>query len=280
MVYRANVLSVMIASPSDVIEQRDDIRAILSNWNFVNGLMRSLVLMPVAWETHAVPDLSGRAQGLINDRLLANCDFLVGVFWTRLGTPTGDFESGTVEEITRHIDAGKPAMVYFSDAPVAPQLLDVAQYENVKKFKTWCFERGLVETFTNSDEFRNKFRSQLEIQLNTNSYLKGIIDEAVKEENIIEISELSAEAKELLVAAAADSSGHIMSFSSLGGKHIQANGQRFGDPSNPRSSALWEAALQELVSLGYVVPRGAKGEVFQITKSGYDRADDIKGAST
>lgn len=76
MAYRANVLSIMIASPSDVVQQRDDIRGIVSNWNFVNGLTRSLILMPVGWETHAAPDLAGRAQGIINERILESCDIL------------------------------------------------------------------------------------------------------------------------------------------------------------------------------------------------------------
>lgn len=276
MAYIANVISVMIASPSDVVEQRDDVREIVNNWNFVNGAARSLILMPVGWETHAAPDLAGRAQGIINDRMLANCDVLVGIFWTRLGTPTGKFESGTVEEITRHIEAGKPAMVYFSDAPVAPQALDQNQYNGVLIFKDWCRNRGLVESFTNAAEFKDKFRYQLEIQLNSNPYLKGIIGNAVDSSDNTVVIEMSSDARELLVAASGGSGGHIMALSTLKGRFIQANGKTFGEQGDARSSARWEAALGELITLGYVVARGSKGEVFQVTNAGYHRADDIK----
>lgn len=277
MVYRANVLSVMIASPSDVIEQRDDIRNTLSDWNFAHSYSRNLILMPVGWETHSAPELSGRAQSIINDRLLKDCDLLVGVFWTKLGTPTGEFESGTAEEISRHVDAGKPAMIYFSDVPVAPESLDLVGYGKLKAFKDELYNKGLVESFSNAEEFRNKFRQQLSIQLNENSYLSGIIrnSDPAKDPST-SAAEMTTEASNLLIAAANDASGHVMSISTLGGRHIQTNGQSFGDPGNARSTALWESALNELVALGYLVSRGVKGEVYQVTNAGYKKADLLK----
>jgi hypothetical protein len=63
--------------------------------------------LPVGWEMHSAPDLAGRPQELINDRVLKDCDLLGGIFWTRLGTPTGESASGTVEEIKEHLAAGK-----------------------------------------------------------------------------------------------------------------------------------------------------------------------------
>jgi hypothetical protein len=39
---------------------------------------------------------------------------LIGVFWTRVGTPTGIAESGTLEEIERVAAEGKLVMLYFS----------------------------------------------------------------------------------------------------------------------------------------------------------------------
>lgn len=278
MVYKADVLSVMIASPSDVEEQREDIRAALSNWNFVNSSERKLILMPVAWETHAAPDLGGRAQGLINDRLLADCDLLIGVFWTKLGTPTGTFESGTVEEITRHIEAGKPAMVYFSDAPVAPQSIDTSQYAAVQRFKAWCYDRGLVANFSSSGQFRELFNSQLQIQLNSHPYLKGLLSKSEDESRgSAVLDEMSDDAKELLLAAAQDAHGYILSTQDFGGRHIDVGDRSFTEPGNARSSARWEAALNELVELSYVVPRGNQGETFQISNAGYLRADRLRG---
>lgn len=126
------VVPVMIASPGDVSDERNIIREVIHDWNDVNAAMSRTMLAPVGWETHSSPELGARPQELINSRLLRECDLLIGVFWTRLGTPTGKAESGTVEEIREHINAGKPAMIYFSSKPVAPQSIDVAQYSAVR----------------------------------------------------------------------------------------------------------------------------------------------------
>ena len=112
MAYTATIIQVMIASPGDVNEERDLIRQSLYDWNSINSPAEKVVLLPVSWETHAAPDLAGRGQRLINERLLSNCDLLVGVFWTRLGTPTGEHASGTVKEIKTHVASGRTAMVY------------------------------------------------------------------------------------------------------------------------------------------------------------------------
>src|SRR5437763_1467261 len=118
MSYRADVHRVMIASPGDVLAERQIAREVIHEWNSVHSIDRRIVLMPVGWDTHASPEMGDRAQAIINRTVLADCDLLVAIFWTRLGTPTGVAASGTVEEIEEHLAAGKPAMLYFSSAPV------------------------------------------------------------------------------------------------------------------------------------------------------------------
>src|SRR6059058_5757055 len=99
MAYQATVIPVMIASPGDVLTERDIACDVINNWNAINSIKTSCVLTPVRWETHSAADLGDRPQQLINDRILKDCDLLIGIFWTRLGTPTGKAKSGTVEEI-------------------------------------------------------------------------------------------------------------------------------------------------------------------------------------
>jgi hypothetical protein len=77
------------------------------------------------------PEMGDSAQSIINRTVLQECDLLVGIFWTRIGTPTEEYASGTVEEIERHIDSGKPAMLYFSSAPVMPDSVDPDQYRSL-----------------------------------------------------------------------------------------------------------------------------------------------------
>jgi hypothetical protein len=99
MSFIASVVNIMIASPSDVAEERRSIRDIIHTWNAIHAEYGKLVLLPLSWESHASPLLGDRAQAIIDKQVLERCDLLVAVFWTRLGSPTGEASSGTVEEI-------------------------------------------------------------------------------------------------------------------------------------------------------------------------------------
>ena len=92
-------------------------------------------MLPVRWETHSSPELGAPPQAIINRQPADQCDFVVNVFSTRMGTPTENADSGTAEEIDRAGTAGKPVMLYFSNAPVPPAEIDTKQLERVRKFK-------------------------------------------------------------------------------------------------------------------------------------------------
>ena len=129
--------------------------------------------MPVGWETHSVPEMGDRPQAIINKQMLHDCDLLVGVFWTRIGTTTGDYASGTVEEIEEHLKAGRPAMLYFSSAPVMPDSVDPDQYGRLREFRQSCQSRGLYEPYADVQDFRNKFYRQIQLSLNRDNYFSA-----------------------------------------------------------------------------------------------------------
>ena len=81
--------SVLIASPSDVLNERRIIRQVIHDWNTSAGQTQGINLSPTMWETHATPEMGDRPQAIINKHLVEDCDILVGVFWTRMGSPTG-----------------------------------------------------------------------------------------------------------------------------------------------------------------------------------------------
>lgn len=278
MTYQATVVNVMIASPGDVATERQNIRDVCHEWNAIHGQDRQLVLMPLGWESHASPTMAGRAQAIINEQVLENCDLLVAVFWTRLGSPTGESSSGTVEEINEHIDAGKPAMIYFSNAPVRPDSVDEEQYQALREFRKECQERGLIETYESIEEFRSKFTRQLALTV-----LRGFTDLTPLTEDEIEdianqshLPRLSEEAKQLLLEAAADHNGTVLSIGDKSGTIISSNNKRLAEMGSHRSEAKWKAAIEDLVALGLLETRGHKGEVYSITHSGYEVADQLR----
>ena len=284
MAYQATVIPVMIASPGDVVEERELIRRVIHDWNDVNAESTHAILTAVGWDTHSSPEIGTRAQELINSRILKNCDLLIGVFWTRLGTPTGDFSSGTVEEIDNHIKAGKPAMIYFSSKPAAPESINADQYEKVKQFRDLLKSKGLIETFDTPEELERKFSKQLQVSLAKNPYLRGLIGThstlglvgipSVGSTSISIENKLTNEAKKILKLSSKYQDGLILKVSYIGGKTIQVGGEQLGGDSG-RESAKWESALDELMSSGLVVERGHKGQVFELTHKGWEVADKI-----
>lgn len=88
-------------------------------------------------------------------------------------------------------------------------------------------------------------------------------------------AELSAEAKTILKAAVS-ADGHIMCLKSYGGPTIQVGGkQMIPDQSPPRIVALWVGGIEDIQRRRYIMDVGHKGEIFQVTREGYEAADSI-----
>ncbi|MBT0366351.1 DUF4062 domain-containing protein [Morganella morganii subsp. morganii] len=167
MPYRAEVYKIFIASPSDVAEERNVITKVIQEWNDINSEDRQVVLLPLRWETHSSPTYGKRPQSIINKQVVDNCDLLIGIFWTRIGSPTGISDSGTIEEITRVSNDGKPVMLYFSKAKASPDDLDLEQLDKLRKFKKQTLSNALIENYDSIIEFRDKLTRQMEIQIKT-----------------------------------------------------------------------------------------------------------------
>jgi len=165
MAYDSRVYRILIASPSDVSEEREAAVRVMQDWNNLNSNNRKVVILPLRWETHTAPEYNVRPQEAINRRIVDDCDLVVGIFWTKLGQPTGEADSGTLEEIERVAKAGKPVMLYFSHVPVDPDKVDLAQLERLRGFKKNVLSNALIETFSSALDFRDKFANQLELKI-------------------------------------------------------------------------------------------------------------------
>lgn len=279
MSYEATVFNVMIASPGDVASERAIIRDVIYEWNAVHSSARKIVLLPIGWETHSSPEMGEPAQAIINKQILSKCDMLVGVFWTRIGTPTEHHISGTVEEIEEHIATGSPTMLYFSSQPVAMDTVDLDQVKRLKQFKESCQSRGLYQGYDSHSDFKEKFYRHLQLKVNEHEIFKESVNQVVNEEIVrsrTSLPPLSAEARVLLKEASRDSHGTIIYARYIGGSSVQTNGKNLTPSEERREIAKWEAALEQLLSEGLITARGHKGEVFEITNLGYQVADMIE----
>lgn len=153
-------LRVFIASPSDVEKERREV------FNAVSDLNRtlhaeSIALQPVGWEYDAYPQISDDGgQSAINSQLLFNSDVLIGFIGFKPGKPTRFFESGTIEEIERFIELGRPTLIYFKRFK-ADNYETKADGAKIKKFKNSLFKRGLIGSFSNPSELKVKIERDL-----------------------------------------------------------------------------------------------------------------------
>lgn len=154
----ATVYRVFIASPEGVQEERQAVRNLFYKWNVSSSSStnKSIVFEPVLWEEDVHPEI-GRSQAAVNEQLVESSDLMIAIFWNRLGTPTGNFKSGTIEEIDHFLEEEKPSMIYFSKKPIHFREKDQkSQVEGVLEIEKKYRDRAFVSSFENIDDFKNK----------------------------------------------------------------------------------------------------------------------------
>jgi hypothetical protein len=171
MPFHATALRVFIASPSDMPEERDIAASVITEWNDLNASTDGVVLLPVRWETHSMPEAGIGPQNAINRQLVDSCDILIGMFWTKLGTSTGAAESGTVEEIDRFVETDRPAMLYFSRRPIDPAKIDQAQHARLHEFQAATYQKALAGTFNSLENLKHVLTRDLTRRIR--SYFAG-----------------------------------------------------------------------------------------------------------
>ena len=147
MSFSAEVLRVLIASPSDVHKERDQIENAIFQWNSLYAEETGIILLPSRWENDVTPTYHGAdPQQVINEQLVRKCDILIGVFWTKLGTPTLNHTSGTLEELNIFIEQGKEVMVYFLDKDI-PRGINYQEVQKVEDYRSEYGKKGVYSPY-------------------------------------------------------------------------------------------------------------------------------------
>ncbi len=152
---------LLVSCPGDVIEYVDIIRECVDNFNRTIGEANNSVIEVKHWSTNSYPESGDKAQELLNKQFVRNCDAAVALFWTRFGTPTDKFGSGTEEEIEEMLSSDKQVFMYFLDAPINPSKLDSEQHAKVLAFRKKYESRGIYSVVNDKISFRQQFTNHL-----------------------------------------------------------------------------------------------------------------------
>lgn len=166
---QVELISIFLASPGDVAEERQLARHVIEEINRTTGRERNFRLEVIGWDTDSFATYGGDGQSLINDQIgqMEDHDLFVGILWNRFGSPTPRADSGTEEEFNRAEESfrriGQPnIMFYFSQRLTnLRSAAELGQKSKVLTFKERVQQGGLTGDYTNPTEFQAKFRHDL-----------------------------------------------------------------------------------------------------------------------
>lgn len=183
MAKQINHISVFLASPSDLSEERIAVRQVIDELNGIVRHTMGLHLDLLTWEADAYPSAGIDAQDVINSQIGSDYDIFIGMMWQRFGSPTGRAGSGTEEEFERaynryvQTEGHTKVMIYFSAKPIQPDNIDLEQMVKVRQFKSKIEAKGLLHwSFNDVESFQKILKIHLLKQVSdvNNGLVNGI----------------------------------------------------------------------------------------------------------
>lgn len=152
---------LLVSCPGDIKPEIDIIKNEVEQFNELYSDALGVNIRIRHWSKSAYPQPGGKPQDILNNQFIKECDAAVAIFWTRFGTPTDKYNSGSEEEIEIMLESGKQVFMYFSEKPIAPSELDTEQYDRVTAFKSKYKDKGLYFDYNSDDVFGKLFFAHL-----------------------------------------------------------------------------------------------------------------------
>ena len=153
--------NLLISCPGDIQTEIEQINRAVDDFNERYSDVLGISIRPKHWRKSSYAQSGDKPQNLLNKQFVEDCDAAVALLWTRFGTPTDKYGSGTEEEIEIMLEAGKQVFMYFSDKPLPPSEQDPDEYNRVKEFRKKYKERGMYFKYSSDEEFYRLFSAHL-----------------------------------------------------------------------------------------------------------------------
>lgn len=194
---------LLISCPGDIINEISIIEDAVSQFNTQFSDALGISVRIKHWRKNSYAQSGGKPQKLLNEQFVNGCDAAVAILWTRFGTPTDEYGSGTEEEVEIMLSSGKQVFMYFSDKPLSPSQMNEDGYKKIQAFRDKYKDRGIYFTYSSDEEFKSLFfalgnlsQSTIPTNMFGSAPLTGTEEEKEKYHNIRELLETVSKALE------------------------------------------------------------------------------------
>jgi hypothetical protein len=158
----ATIYDILLSCPSDVADLKPIVKECLDEFNRLFGDLNNIRLELKHWSSDSYPKSGGKAQNLLNEIFIHDCDMCIALLGNRFGTPTEKYDSGTQEEIEDMINANKQVFMYFIERAVDPSKIDLEQLQKVRDFRLkYTDDKGIYTTIKSNDDFKKELLNHI-----------------------------------------------------------------------------------------------------------------------
>lgn len=166
MKHNVTMYDLLLSCPGDAYKEcYSAVKEAIEKINADPQINNSISISLKHWSTSSYPQSGGQAQKLLNSQIVNEADIAIAIFWTRFGTPTDDYGSGTEEEIDLLIKNKRQVFLYFLDKPIPSSITDSPEYiENRKKITLFQKKyEGVYHVVKDENDLQGKIVDHLKL---------------------------------------------------------------------------------------------------------------------
>lgn len=182
---------LLISCPGDIQDELKIIEEVVDKFNAQFCDVLGISVRTKHWLKNSYPESGDTPQNLLNKQIVRDCDAAIAIFWTRFGTSTDKYGSGTEEEIEQMLEEGKQVFMYFSEKAQAPSITAAyhEDYIKIQAFKDKYKDRGIYWPYSSDEEFRQLFFAHLSLYFLSLKKIQEISQQKQSKISIKSISE-------------------------------------------------------------------------------------------
>lgn len=165
---------LLISCPGDIVDEVKIIEDVVEKFNQQFSATLGISILTRHWSKSSYPQSGSKPQQIINQQFVEDCDAAIAMFWTRFGTSTDKYGSGSEEEIEIMLEKGKQVFMYFCDKQVEPSKIDPKQYNKIIKFREKYKDKGLFYCYTTNEKFKELINAHLTMHFLTLSKMQSL----------------------------------------------------------------------------------------------------------